>query len=144
MMKQEPTRLPLLRAGEGATLSMNGNAIEIGTAGTKPIVARITGSYGTSESGNTIYMWEEMTVAGTGQDYELKDFGIIGDGETNQAFEMNNLPAATGRIVRLRVRGAGSENRGQINYEFDLGGGGSGSTISSVQCVGNILYVTYE
>ena len=143
MMKQEP-RLPLLRAGEGATLSMAGNAIEIGTAGTKPIVARITGSYGTSESGNTIYMWEEMTVAGTGQDYELKDFGIIGDGETNQAFEMNNLPAATGRIVRLRVRGAGSENRGQINYEFDLGGGGSGSTISSVQCVGNILYVTYE
>ena len=142
MMKQEP-KLPLLRAGEGATLSMAGNAIEIGTAGTKPIVARITGSYGTSESGNTIYMWEEMTVAGTGQDYELKDFGIIGDGETNQAFEMNNLPAATGRIVRLRVRGAGSENRGQINYEFDLGGG-SGSTISSVQCVGNILYVTYE
>ena len=143
MMKQEP-KLPLLRAGEGATLSMAGNAIEIGTAGTKPIVARITGSYGTSESGNTIYMWEEMTVAGTGQDYELKDFGIIGDGKTNQAFEMNNLPAATGRIVRLRVRGAGSENRGQINYEFDLGGGGSGSTISSVQCVGNILYVTYE
>lgn len=143
MMKQEP-KLPLLRAGEGATLSMAGNAIEIGTAGTRPIVARITGSYGTSESGNTIYMWEEMTVAGTGQDYELKDFGIIGDGETNQAFEMNNLPAATGRIVRLRVRGAGSENRGQINYEFDLGGGGSGSTISSVQCVGNILYVTYE
>ena len=142
MMKQEP-KLPLLRAGEGATLSMAGNAIEIGTAGTKPIEARITGSYGTSESGNTIYMWEEMTVAGTGQDYELKDFGIIGDGETNQAFEMNNLPAATGRIVRLRVRGAGSENRGQINYEFDLGGG-SGSTISSVQCVGNILYVTYE
>lgn len=143
MMKQEP-KLPLLRAGEGATLSMAGNAIEIGTAGTRPIVARITGSYGTSESGNTIYMWEEMTVAGTGQDYELKDFGIIGDGETNQAFEMNNLPAATGRIVRLRVRGAGSENRGQVNYEFDLGGGGSGSTISSVQCVGNILYVTYE
>ena len=143
MMKQEP-KLPLLRAGEGATLSMAGNAIEIGTAGPRPIVARITGSYGTSESGNTIYMWEEMTVAGTGQDYELKDFGIIGDGETNQAFEMNNLPAATGRIVRLRVRGAGSENRGQINYEFDLGGGGSGSTISSVQCVGNILYVTYE
>ena len=143
MIKQEP-KLPLLRAGEGATLSMAGNAIEIGTAGTKPIVARITGSYGTSESGNTIYLWEEMTVAGTGQDYELKDFGIIGDGETNQAFEMNNLPAATGRIVRLRVRGAGSENRGQINYEFDLGGGGSGSTISSVQCVGNILYVTYE
>lgn len=143
MMKQE-LKLPLLRAGEGATLSMAGNAIEIGTAGTRPIVARITGSYGTSESGNTIYMWEEMTVAGTGQDYELKDFGIIGDGETNQAFEMNNLPAATGRIVRLRVRGAGSENRGQINYEFDLGGGGSGSTISSVQCVGNILYVTYE
>lgn len=143
MMKQEP-KLPLLRAGEGATIAMAGNAIEIGTAGTKPIVARITGSYGTSESGNTIYMWEEMTVAGTGQDYELKDFGIIGDGETNQAFEMNNLPAATGRIVRLRVRGAGSENRGQINYEFDLGGGGSGSTISSVQCVGNILYVTYE
>ena len=142
MMKQEP-KLPLLRAGEGATLSMAGNAIEIGTAGTRPIVARITGSYGTSESGNTIYMWEEMTVAGTGQDYELKDFGIIGDGETNQAFEMNNLPAATGRIVRLRVRGAGSENRGQINYEFDLGGSGASSP-SSVQCIGNVLYVTYE
>jgi hypothetical protein len=143
MMKQEPTRPPLLRAGEGATLSMSGNAIEIGTAGSKPIVARITGSYGTSKGGKTIYMWEEMTVSGTGQDYELKEFGIVGNGETNQAFEMNNLPAATGRIVRLRVRGAGSENRGQINYEFDLGGSGASSP-SSVQCIGNVLYVTYE
>lgn len=111
------------------------------------IHAKITGSFLIGSS--TFYTWEEVIPKVDGSGYEVLDDGQSGDEESCYAAEMNgsaSVPVDTIVILRHRVvadtttLGAGGTNL--LLYEFTIGGGGSGA-VSSVQCIGNILYVTY-
>ena len=112
------------------------------------IHAKIDGSF--TLGAITFYTWSEVRAILNGSGYEVVTGGRTGTSTAAYAAEINGSSSvATNTIVTLYKRiiadttplGAGG---GVVAlYEFAVGGGGGGGTVSSVQCVGNILYVTY-
>ena len=113
------------------------------------IRVKITGSFliGTS----TFYTWSEVRALLNGSGYEVVAGGRTGTSTAAYAAEINGSSSvATNTIVVLYKRiiadttplGAGG---GVVAmYEFAVGGGGAGcGVVSNVQCVGNVLRVTY-
>ena len=111
------------------------------------IHAKIDGSF--TLGAITFYTWSEVRALLDGSGYEVVTGGRTGTSTAAYAAEINGSSSvATNTIVVLYKRiiadttplGAGG---GVVAmYEFAVGGGGGGA-VSSVQCVGNILYVTY-
>lgn len=112
------------------------------------IQAKIDGSF--TLGAVTFYTWSEVRALLNGSGYEVVTGGRTGTSTAAYAAEINGSSSvATNTIVTLYKRiiadttplGAGG---GVVAlYEFTAGGGGGGGAVSSVQCVGNILYVTY-
>jgi hypothetical protein len=112
------------------------------------IQAKIDGSF--TLGAITFYTWSEVRALLNGSGYEVVTGGRTGTSTAAYATEINGSSSvATNTIVTLYKRiiadttplGAGG---GVVAlYEFTAGGGGGGGAVSSVQCVGNILYVTY-
>jgi len=118
-----------------------------------PIKATITGKFAIGVK--TFYTWAEVRPLRSGGGYETLPQGRTGTTTTNYAAEINGLTTvANGTIVQLTPRLVantallGSGGNDIYLYEFmSPGGGGGGCTgnggVSAVQCVGNVLYVTY-
>lgn len=116
------------------------------------ITAKITGKFvlGTT----TFYQWQEVRALLDGSGYEALSEGRTGDNVSNYAAEMNgssSVPNDTIVVLRPRIIADTStlSGSGQIvsllEFQYSSGGGGScsGNAVSAVQCVGNVLYVTY-
>lgn len=116
------------------------------------VTAKITGSFmlGTA----TFYEWEEVRALPDGSGYETIVDGRFGDNTQNYAAELNSsasVPVDTIVVLRPRtiadtstLSSAGSfVSLFEFQYAGGGGGGGCGGPVSSVQCVGNVLYVTY-
>lgn len=115
-------------------------------------VAKITSAGSPTGSGvcNGIpYGWIEQRVCNSGygyQDAEAAGRPDDGDVALNQspAFAIGNATARVGDIVLMRSRGLSESGYPIMEFlPMGGGGGGGGGTVSSVQCVGNVLYVTY-
>lgn len=95
------------------------------------------------------YGWMEQRVCNSGYGYQDAELaGRPDDGETalNQspAFAIGNVAAKVGDIVLMRSRGLNENGYPVMEFlPMSSGAGGGGGTVSSVQCVGNVLYVTY-
>jgi hypothetical protein len=111
------------------------------------IHAKITGSF--TIGAITFYTWSEVRALISGAGYEVVTGGRTGTSTAAYASEINGSSSvATDTIVVLYKRiiadttSLGAGGSVVAMYEFAVGGGGGGA-VSSVQCVGNILYVTY-
>lgn len=114
-------------------------------------VARITAIGSATGSGScdsTPYAWIEQRVCNSGnnyQDVELDSrprFGEVGL-DKSPAFSIGNGTAQVGDVVLMRARGINPSGYPVMEF-IPKGSGGAGSgAVSSVQCVGNVLYVTY-
>jgi len=121
--------------------------------GGKPFVknewflARITSvgsSVGSGSCSAIPHAWVEQRVCNNGyayQNVEADSRGEFGTISTAPAFRMDGGQAKVGDIVLMRARGV--DDMGKPILEFISTSGGGGGTVSSVQCVGNVLYVTY-
>lgn len=112
------------------------------------IRAKINGSF--TIGAITFYTWSEVRALLDGSGYEVLTGGRTGTSTTAYASEINGSSSvATNTIVTLYKRviantaPLGAAGGAVALYEFMSGGGGGGGAVSSVQCVGNILYVTY-
>lgn len=114
------------------------------------IHAKIDGSF--TLGAITFYTWSEVRALLNGSGYEVVTGGRTGTSTAAYAAEINGSSSvATDTIVVLYKRiiadttplGAGG---GVVAmYEFAVGGGGGAGcgVVSNVQCVGNVLRVTY-
>ena len=139
-------RIPVLRAGPGMGISLEGQAIVFSVLKTPEIVARIIESAGfENEAGNTVYKWIEQQVDASGGGYEDMPGGRNGDGIVNPAVELNNQTVTDNTIVILRERGVGTDYRGQMFYEFAIGGAGAPlliTVVTDITCASGVLQVT--
>jgi hypothetical protein len=85
-----------------------------------------------------------------GNGFEVPTGAKVGTSTDNYAIEMNkSATVPTDTFVRLRPRGIAdtsllSGSGCVVNlWEFIYDSSGGSGAVSSVQCVGNILYVTY-
>jgi hypothetical protein len=115
-------------------------------------VAKIT-EVGTTTTGSGscvgyAHAWIEQQICLNGYDYEdmPASKARVGTLVKQPAFALDGSQATVGNIVLARYRSI--DSTGQTIYEFFKGGGG-GSTmdcphVSSVQCTGGLLIVTYD
>lgn len=115
-------------------------------------VARITAvgpSTGSGQCNSIPYGWIEQRTCNNGLNYQNVEnnsrprYGEIAL-DRSPAFSIGNGTAQVGDLVLMRERGITPD--GYPIMEFISQGGGSGGasgSVSSVQCVGNVLYVTY-
>lgn len=114
-------------------------------------VARITAvgsSTGSGSCDGTPYGWIEQRVCNSGYNYQNIELGSRpedGQVSLNQspAFAIGTGTAQVGDVVLMRARGLNESGYPVMEF-LPKGGGGGGGAVSSVQCVGNILYVTYD
>lgn len=118
-------------------------------------VARITGvGSSTTGSGSCVgyaHAWIEQQICANGYDYEdmpssIARYGTIGATVSQPAFALDGSQSTVGAIVLMRPRSIGASD--STIFEF-FKGGGSGNTmdcphVSSVQCTGGLLVVTYD
>jgi len=112
-------------------------------------VARITAvgsSTGSGSCDSIPYGWIEQRVCNSGLNYQNIDINARPRfGETaldkSPAFAIGGGGAKVGDIVLMRARGI--TPAGYPVMEFIASGSGGSGAVSSVQCVGNVLYVTY-
>lgn len=116
-------------------------------------VARITtvgaSAIGTISCFGIPHGWVEQKVCTNGYSYEDVPDNARPDSGTavfngTPAFPIGGGQAAVGDIVLMRSRSI--SDQGYAIMEFVKSGGGAGSgcgTVSNVQCVGNVLRVTY-
>jgi len=115
-------------------------------------VARIT-AVGTTTTGSGScvgysHAWIEQQICLNGYDYEdmPASKARVGTLVKEPAFALDGSQATVGNIVLIRYRSI--DSTGQTIYEF-FKGGGAGNTmacphVSSVQCTGGLLIVTYD
>ena len=115
-------------------------------------VARIT-AVGTTTTGSGscvgyAHAWIEQQICINGYDYEdmPASKARVGTLVNQPAFALDGSKATVDDIVLTRYRSI--DSTGQTIYEF-FKGGGSGNTmdcphVSSVQCTGGLLVVTYD
>lgn len=114
-------------------------------------VARITAVGSATGSGacqSRPYAWIEQRVCNNGngyQDIELNSRPNSGGVSQDQApaFPIGDGIAQVGDIVLMRARGINPDGYPIMEFLPKSGGGSGGGAVSSVQCVGNVLYVTY-
>lgn len=115
------------------------------------IVARITEVGATpqdiGDEGSIPHGWQEQKVNTTGYGYSDADqtarYGTTTIGQ-NQAFQIGGGTSTVGQLVMMRPRGV--DQNGYPVWEFmPKGGGGGGdcNPVTSVQCTGGMLVVTY-
>lgn len=112
------------------------------------ITAKITGKFTLGSS--TFYTWEEVRPLYSGAGYETFTNGRAGTNTSMYAAEINgssNVPNDSIVILKPRIIADTSalSGSGQVVslYEFQYSASGGSSGVSAVQCVGNVLYVTY-
>lgn len=114
-------------------------------------VARITAvgtATGSGSCDGTPYGWIEQRVCNSGYNYqnvELASRPEDGQVSLNQspAFAIGSGTAQVGDVVMMRPRGMSGSGFPIMEFLPKSSGGAGGGAVSSVQCVGNILYVTY-
>ena len=97
------------------------------------------------------YTWSEVRPALNGNGYEVLDGGRKGTTTANYASEISssaNVPINTIVVIYKRIiadtTSLGAGGGVVCLYEFIASGGGAGcGVVSNVQCVGNVLRVTY-
>lgn len=99
------------------------------------------------------YSWEAVDLQPDGATWVTALSGMRGSYQTDAAIEMNFSPTVSintivylyPAIVGEALDIDGENERVPLFYVFTTGGGGGGgsSGVSAVQCVGNVLYVTY-
>jgi hypothetical protein len=114
-------------------------------------VAKIT-EVGTTTTGSGscvgyAHAWIEQQICLNGYDYEdmPASKARVGTLVKQPAFALDGSQATVGNIVLARYRSI--DSTGQTIYEFFKGGGGSTMDcphVSSVQCTGGLLIVTYD
>jgi hypothetical protein len=116
-------------------------------------VAKIT-EVGTTTTGSGscvgyAHAWIEQQICLNGYDYEdmPASKARVGTLVNQPAFALDGSQATVGNIVLARYRSI--DSTGQTIYEFFKGGSGGGNTmdcphVSSVQCTGGLLIVTYD
>lgn len=115
-------------------------------------IAKIT-SVAASQSGSGSCLgyahgWIEQSICANGYDYEDDTEGQSGTTVIQPAFALDGTQATVGDMVLMRPRSIAG-NSGLVIFEFLKSGGGSGNTmacphVSSVQCTGGLLVVTYD
>lgn len=104
--------------------------------------AKITGNF--TAGGNTYYTWTEMQPKKDGTGYEVVTGGRTGSSTSGYARELNgSTSVATNTLVMMRpvtVTDNASLTPSTL-FEFSASGGGY---VTSVQCTGGMLVVTYE
>ncbi|NBX49702.1 hypothetical protein EBT25_07135 [bacterium] len=112
-------------------------------------VARIT-AVDTVESGTGSCVgykhgWVEQRVCANGINYEDANEDSVenSEGFLNAAYPINGTNANVGDLVLMRIRGINES--GYTIFEFipKSGGGGGIGYVTSVQCTGGYLIVTY-
>jgi hypothetical protein len=117
-------------------------------------VAKIT-SVGTTQSGSGScvgypHAWIEQRICSNGVGYEDNpETGRTGTLTIQSAYAVDGSKASVNDLVLLRARAI--SNNGDTVYEFFKGGSGGGTPVtmdcphvSSVQCTGGLLIVTYD
>lgn len=114
------------------------------------IVARITdvgvNPQDVGDEGSIPHGWQEQKVNLTGYGYSDADqtarYGTTTIGQ-NQAFQIGGGTSTIGQLVMMRPRGV--DQNGYPIWEFmpQGGGGGECNPVTSVQCTGGMLVVTY-
>lgn len=117
-------------------------------------VARITAvgtATGTTACDGVPYGWMEQRVCNSGNNYQNVEpdsrprFGGTAENQS-PAFPIGNGTAKVDDIVLMRPRGINANGYPIMEF-LPKSSGGTGnnipSAVSSVQCVGNTLYVTY-
>ena len=95
------------------------------------------------------YSWREVFLDFTGETWFVPDTGRESVYDADPAVEINYSPGIiTGTMVWLQPPIAGEPTASGYAtqlYPFTYGGSGGGGVgaVTSVQCVGNVLYVTY-
>jgi hypothetical protein len=116
-------------------------------------VARITSvgaaPIGTGTTTGIPHGWKEQKVSANGYSYEDVPANARPDNGTavyngSPAFPIGGGKAVVNDIVLMRARGVSDQGYPIMEFMAKGGGSGSGSSPSSVQCIGNVLYVTYE
>jgi len=134
-----------IRAGEGIVINYDGAGSEIAVSTPQWFVAEITGTV--AGSSPVIHKWKKKVPQKDGKTYEDANPSVIGDGTSNPAY----LPALTSGdtstakasgLVFMRIRS--TNDSGQCVYEIVGAAGGGAGIVSNVQCVGNVLRVTYS
>lgn len=112
------------------------------------IIAKITGKFTLGAS--TFYTWEEVRPLLNGSGYETAPGGQTGTNSTAYAAELNGLASVPNDAIvilwpRVIADTSALSASGEVValMEFQYAGGGAGGAVSSVQCIGNTLYVTY-
>lgn len=151
--------IPLMRGGDGIKMDFDGRSISYSLDQVNFFVARITGRDGCSGTPAYIYAWEEMEPVGNGITYQVKAGGRVGTLSKYPAFELNNVAVDNGKLVFMRERcyatGAFTcptytgSSLNTLVYDFSAGGGSATPSmdcphVSSVQCTGGQLVVTYD
>lgn len=111
--------------------------------------AKITGNF--TAGGNTYYTWEEMEPKKDATGYQTKAGGRTGTTTSGYARELNgSTSVATNTIVWMHPVTV-TQNAGlttSMLHEFAVSSAGGSSMdcphVSSVQCTGGQLYVTYD
>lgn len=115
------------------------------------VIGRIT-EVGTTQSGSGScvgfpHAWIEQSLCQNSYGYEDNTVdGLSGTLSVSQAYAIDGSKASVNDIVLVRPRAM--DDNGNPVYEFFKGGGGGNTTdcphVSSVQCTGGILTVTYD
>jgi len=111
------------------------------------ITAVGTAPIGTGTATGIPHGWTEQKVSANGYSYEDVPAAARPDNGTavfngSPAFPIGGGQAALNDIVLMRARGV--SDLGYPIMEFiKRGSGAGGGTVTSVQCSGNVLYVTY-
>lgn len=116
-------------------------------------IARIT-SVAASQSGSGSCLgyahgWIEQSICANGYDYEDDTEGQSGTTSVDPAFAIDGTQATVGDIVLMRPRSIAGASGGLVAYEFMKSGGPplpamNCPHVSSVQCTGGLLVVTYD
>lgn len=115
-------------------------------------IAKIT-SVAESQSGTGSCLgyahgWTEQSICANGYDYEDDDEGQSGTTSVQPAFAIDGTQATVGDIVLMRPRTIAG-NGSLVVFEFMKSGGPplpamNCPHVSSVQCTGGLLVVTYD
>ena len=155
---------PDMRSGYGLRIDSDGVSHTYSLSIPQFFTAAITGSVGCSGVPKYMYAWKEVRPSDDGISYVDKESGrvgtIVGNVAKYPAFETNNAVVPVGAVVFMRERSVASgfftcptvsptytgDPIGMMVYEFLYGagsGGGGGAGVTSVQCTGGSLVVTY-
>jgi hypothetical protein len=119
-------------------------------------IARITevgaSTIGSGSCVGYAHAWIEQQICANGYDYEdmpssIARYGTIGATVSQPAFALDGSQSTVGAIVLMRPRSIAGNS--YTVFEFFKGGSGGGNTmdcphVSSVQCTGGLLIVTYD